>query len=34
MHRLMAEEHANVNLIAEGNSEYENEDEEEDEYED
>jgi hypothetical protein len=34
VHRLIAEEHANVNLVAEGNSEYENEDEEEDEYED
>jgi hypothetical protein len=34
VHRLMAEEHANVNLITEGDSEYENEDEEEDEYED
>jgi hypothetical protein len=33
VHRLMAEEHANVNLIAEGDSEYENEDEEEEEYE-
>jgi hypothetical protein len=34
VHRLMAEEHAGVNLVAEGDSEYKNEDEEEDEYED
>jgi hypothetical protein len=34
VHRLMAEEHANVNLVTEGDSEYEDEDEEEDEYED
>jgi hypothetical protein len=32
VHRLMAEEHASVNLVAEGDSEYEDEDE--DEYED